>query len=138
MLVNYCLFVKLTILAIVPDSERPLKNTWMQEHMDGRQLSPSTPLLPPPAMSPSVVDDINGVGVRDFTEEKKPGSHADKGDKHGEGLEPQWEIRVKVERHGHKEGAGENGNARDLPVELVVIEPEGTPALEAKSHPPDL
>ena len=46
-------------------------------------------------------------------------------------------MTVEVDADSHEEGAGENGNARDLPVEAVVIKPEGTPALEAKSEPLD-
>jgi hypothetical protein len=34
-------------------------------------------------------------------------------------------MTVKVDADGHKEGAGEKCNSRDLPIQAVVIEPEG-------------
>ena len=46
-------------------------------------------------------------------------------------------MRAKVDGDGHNHGAGEKCNSRDLPIQAVVIEPEGAPTLKANSEPLD-
>ena len=93
-------------------------------------------LFPSP-VPPPVIYHVDGIGEGDFSKEKKSGTKSYKGNKQAQGLKPCRQMTVKVDADSHKEGAGENGDARDLPVEAVVIKPEGTPALEAKSEPLD-
>lgn len=81
---------------------------------------------------------VDRIRIGDFPEKEESGSHAYKHDKHREALEPQRQMGVEVERKSHEEGTGEDSDARDLPVKLVLVEPEGAPALESKSHPLDL
>ena len=92
-------------------------------------------LFPSP-VPPPVVHHVDRIGVGDFSEEKKSGTKSYKGNKQAQGLKPCRQMTVKVDATGHKESAGKNGNARDLPVEAVVIKPEGAPALKANSEPP--
>ena len=96
----------------------------------------SAPGLPPPVYPP-VIYNIDRIGVGDFSKEKKSGTKSYKGDKQGQWLKPCRQMTVKVDADGHKEGTGKNGNARDLPVEVVLIKPETAPALKADSEPLD-
>jgi len=45
-------------------------------------------------------------------------------DKHGQALEPYGYVRATVDGDGHKEGTGEKDNARNFPIETVLIQPE--------------
>ena len=90
-----------------------------------------------PPVPPSLIHHVNRIGIGDFSEEKKSGTKSYKGDEHYEGVKPRRQITVKVDADSHEESAGEKGDARDLPVEVVLVEPEGAPPLEAKSEPLD-
>jgi hypothetical protein len=86
-------------------------------------------------VSPPLVYHIDRVGIRDFSEKKESGTKSYKGNKQAQGLKPCRQMTVKVDADSHKEGTGKNGNARDLPVEMVLIKPETAPALKAKMQP---
>ena len=76
-------------------------------------------------VSPPVVYHIDRIRIGDFSKEKKSGTKSYEHNEHCEGMEPRRHMGIKVEGRSHKEGAGEKCNSRDLPIQAVVVKPEG-------------
>ena len=74
----------------------------------------------------------------DLSEEKESCTYCKEDGNHRKGLKPFRQIRGKVESACCKETAGEKGDAEDLPIEPVVIEPESQPIFKPDPDPLDL
>ena len=88
--------------------------------------------LPPPVPLPLTYH-VDRIGVGDFSKEEESGTKSHKHNEHCEGMEPRRHMRIKVKGCAHKESTGEKGDARNLPIEVMVVKPEGAPAFKAKT-----